>query len=372
MIAKRDKDCIVATPDEFIKLIEDASEGDLTYSAIGNYEVTDPLLIDYRNIGIMGKNYIIFTNCVFDELVLKDAIIHYCHFIDISVNKLKLVNCAIEHCVFTSCFIDKIEIDNSSIFSNIISKCNIGGGYIERCTITENMMTTFDLQHDVIFSHTRIIDNHIIDCYGNLAFMNCSIKKNKLCELSMHDLYFYKCEAFNNTTSMCRFDGMKSYESSVILNEVCPEEGSFIGYKKVLYVDDLNHLSFMYLDRWRALKLPNSKITEYIAVLEIPEDAKRSSGGSDKCRADKVKVLRLEDMDGNEVKDIVGYSIIGLESFVNSKNIYATVLPQHIPMCIYKAGEMIYADSFDENKFNTCSNGIHFFISKDRAREFNN
>ena len=366
MLAKRDKDHIVATPDKFIRLIEDASEGDLTYSAIGNYKVTDPLLVEYGDINAKNDSNIIFINCDFDELILKDIRIQCCHFIDIRVKKLKLVNCSISNCVFAACIIDKIEIDSSGIFSNTISKCDIGGGYIERCAIEENMITNFDIQGDGIFSHTCIIDNHIIDCYGNLAFMNCSIKKNKLRELFMKDLYFYKCEALNNITSRCSLDGMKSYESTVILNDVCPEEGSFIGYKKVWHINDSS---------WMALPmLPNSKITEYIAVLEIPEDAKRSSGGSDKCRADKVKVLRIEDMDGNEVKDAVGYSIIGLQSFsfTTMSGAYGTTVPQQIPTCKYKVGEMIYADSFDENKFNTCSNGIHFFISKDRAKEFNN
>ena len=34
---------------------------------------------------------------------------------------------------------------------------------------------------------------------------------------------------------------------------------------------------------------------------------------------------------------------------------------------IYKVGEFVYPDSFDENRWNECSHGIHFFINKEDA-----
>ena len=37
---------------------------------------------------------------------------------------------------------------------------------------------------------------------------------------------------------------------------------------------------------------------------------------------------------------------------------------------IYKVGEMVYPDSFDENRWNECSHGIHFFVDKKDAIEY--
>ena len=37
---------------------------------------------------------------------------------------------------------------------------------------------------------------------------------------------------------------------------------------------------------------------------------------------------------------------------------------------VYKAGEMVYADSFDDNRWDECSNGIHFFITREEAVEY--
>ena len=82
-------------------------------------------------------------------------------------------------------------------------------------------------------------------------------------------------------------------------------------------------------------------------MLEIPEDAQRCSAATNKCRCDKAKVLGITDISTNEV----------LDSVVNS-NYHKTT---------YTVGEMVYPDSFDENRWNEYSNGIHFFINKQDA-----
>ena len=101
----------------------------------------------------------------------------------------------------------------------------------------------------------------------------------------------------------------------------CPSEGSFIAWKKV---NDC-----------------------YLIKLEIPEDAKRSSATSKKCRCDKAKVLEIKGM----------YSGENIDEVVNMD--YAP--------CTYTVGEMVYPDWFDNNRWNECSHGIHFFIDRDDA-----
>ena len=101
----------------------------------------------------------------------------------------------------------------------------------------------------------------------------------------------------------------------------CPSEGAFIGWKKV-----------------------NNKLVK----LEIPEDAKRCSATTQKCRCDKAKVLEITDLDGkNPIDEILNTS-------------------QEV-LLLYKVGEFVYPDSFDENRWNECSQGIHFFINKQDA-----
>ena len=100
----------------------------------------------------------------------------------------------------------------------------------------------------------------------------------------------------------------------------CPEEGSFIGYKK-----------------------SGNKIVK----LRIEEDSKRSSATSRKCRASKVTVLSITSIDGTE-------------EFQKSKNTRGYSFT-------YEVGKTYEIDDFDDNRWNECSTGIHFFITRDEA-----
>ena len=101
----------------------------------------------------------------------------------------------------------------------------------------------------------------------------------------------------------------------------CPSEGSFIGWKK---------------------------IDKILIKLEIPEDARRNSATTKKCRCDKAKVLGFYDLNSTE---------LNIDKIIS--HVYNT--------CEYRKGEMVYPDSFDENRWNECSHGIHFFINKQDA-----
>jgi hypothetical protein len=104
----------------------------------------------------------------------------------------------------------------------------------------------------------------------------------------------------------------------------CPSDGAFIGWKKV----------------WSKFR--------YIVKLEIPEDAKRSSATTRKCRCDKAKVLDIINFDTKE----------HVEQVVNDAYDQET---------LYKVGEMVYPNKFDDNRWDECSYGIHFFINKQDA-----
>jgi len=101
----------------------------------------------------------------------------------------------------------------------------------------------------------------------------------------------------------------------------CPSEGSFIAWKKCA--------------EGRLVKI------------FIYKDSKRSSATTNKCRTDKAKVLSIVDIDTGE-----HYK----EAFSNFDLSF-----------IYRVGEIVKVDDFDEDRFNECSPGIHFFIDKEAA-----
>ena len=100
----------------------------------------------------------------------------------------------------------------------------------------------------------------------------------------------------------------------------CPEKGPFIGYKKAGY---------------------------RIVELLITEDSLRSSATSRKCRCSKAKVLSITDFDNTE-----------------NFNMAASSYDERF---IYKVGEIVEVRDFDENRWNECSTGIHFFITRQEA-----
>ena len=104
----------------------------------------------------------------------------------------------------------------------------------------------------------------------------------------------------------------------------CPETGSFIGYKKA---------------------------SGYIIELEICADAKRSSATSRKCRCSKAKVLAITNLDGSES---------GLSE----------VKSNYDKDFIYRVGETVEVPDFDDNRWNECAAGIHFFITREEAVKY--
>ena len=85
-----------------------------------------------------------------------------------------------------------------------------------------------------------------------------------------------------------------------------------------------------------------------IVKLKILADSKRSRATSDKCRCDKALVLEFQNKDGSKT-DITEYT----------NNEYTE--------CTYRVGEIVYADAWDENRWNECSHGIHFFLDRQTA-----
>ena len=106
-------------------------------------------------------------------------------------------------------------------------------------------------------------------------------------------------------------------------NLACPEKGSFIGYKKA-----------------------NGCIVELL----ILEDSKRSSATTMKCRCDKAKVLDIEDIK------------TGLKVQVVRSNYDFNF--------VYKVGEIVSVENFDNNRWDECSTGIHFFVNKENALNY--
>ena len=132
-------------------------------------------------------------------------------------------------------------------------------------------------------------------------------------------------EANLHRANLCRANlcGAKNIPELPWLS-IVPECGSFIGWKKV---------------------------NSYIIKLKILEDAKRSNATGRKCRCSAAEVLEIQNVDGTKAD-------IGR---IRNGN-YAEA--------DYVVGEIVTPDSFDDDRWNECSHGIHFFITRQEAVEY--
>ena len=110
-------------------------------------------------------------------------------------------------------------------------------------------------------------------------------------------------------------------ERTAFFAMTCPEEGAFVGFKKA---------------------------HGYIVKLLVPDDAKRSSATTRKCRCSKAEVISITNADGSDAD--------------------RTSIPSdRDPAFVYTVGEVVEVEDFDENRWNECAPGIHFFITRDEA-----
>ena len=132
----------------------------------------------------------------------------------------------------------------------------------------------------------------------------------------------------------------------------CPEEGSFIGWKIGTTAGSPNNLDEQLLGLC-------------LIELEIPEDAKRSSCYGKKCRCDKALVKSITKLEAR----INDRSLKIIE--LTDSHVYAAYSAIHsADRVTYTVGQMVEADSFDENRWRECSHGIHFFVHRSDALQY--
>ena len=115
---------------------------------------------------------------------------------------------------------------------------------------------------------------------------------------------------------------------------VCPDTGEFIGWKQCWYMN-------------------GPELCHAIVKLLIPEDALRSSGTTRKCRASKAIVLDIQDEEGHS-----------LPESINAHSIFNSYF-------LYKVGQTVEPQlPFETDRWLSCASGIHFFINRQEAVDY--
>ncbi len=177
------------------------------------------------------------------------------------------------------------------------------------------------------FEKTNLQDARLRDvdlASANMAYVN--LKGVNLGNANLKNVQFAHANLEGANLRGANLEGanLRGAKNLPFIPIACPDTGSFIGWKRAC-----------------------GKIIK----LEIPTDAKRLSATSKKCRCDKAKVLEIQEIDGS-ISDVIKISSDYDRNF------------------IYEVGKTVSIKDFCEDRWQECSQGIHFFISRQSAVEY--
>ncbi len=251
----------------------------------------------------------IFTNSRIDNGIFYEADITDAKFNDISCNFSSFEHATIRHTDFANARL------RNAIFKD--SLCGF-------CNFSDCMLDASD------FSYATIDSSSFFDAFLHLGnFEYADIKGSSFYTATLIGANFKNSKIDDETIFSQSHISNIQYNNPPI-SIACPEEGSFIGFKVGLMYNAEDLLTFV------------------LIKLEIPADAKRSSGTGKKCRCSKATVLDITDLSSNE------------QHIEKAVSLYSKAFE-------YKVGETVHVDDFDDNRWDECSAGIHFFMSKDDA-----
>jgi hypothetical protein len=211
------------------------------------------------------------------------------------------------------------------LHTNFLSRAYLSGVYLPYANLSYADLSYANLSYaDLSYANLSYANLSGTNFYhanlsgANLSYANLSETNFYHANLSGANLsYANLCNANLSGTNFYHADlsDIKIDNETIGYFSVCPEEGSYIAWKKCKY--------------------------NVLVKLLIPETALRSSSTSRKCRASEAVVL-----------EVIGTDI----AYSNYDETFT-----------YKAGDTVRADGFSTNRWSECSNGIHHFMTKKEA-----
>lgn len=278
----------------------------------------------------------IFTHSDLRHANLRNAKLVGAYFKDVNLRYSDLGGSILSHAEFEDCFMEhaflrKIEAEslgmqNVDLSYSDISESHITCSYFNDCHFDYSRLVGLDFR-EVRLNRIRagFIEADSIsacDISGHdVKLERSDLSNSYLCRVSVKDLYL----------SACCTEGMTVVESDKInIPLSCPDTGAFIGWKKCICENG----------------------THAIVKLQIYDTSERVSGGGRKCRCSKAKVLEIQDLSGsrNDIKE--------------ARSIYANEF-------VYVVGHNVKPlERFEKNRWEECSSGIHFFITRKEAVDY--
>ena len=214
------------------------------------------------------------------------------------------------------------DLYGANLRSANLHGANLYGAYIEGANLSNADLSNANLEYANL-TNANLTNANLTNAelYG-ANLMDAELRGANLmdAELEDADLAYANLRNVNLRNANLRGADL-SCVKNIFFPIACPEKGSFIAFKKAGF---------------------------YIIELFIPSNAKRCSATSRKCRCNKAKVISITTLSGDATT-------------------ITEVHSDYDPNFIYKLGEYVEVKNFDDNRWNECSTGIHFFITRQEA-----
>ena len=241
------------------------------------------------------------------------------------------------------------NLSGANLYRANLSRANLSGANLYRAKLSRANLSDANLSN----ANLRLANLSHADL-SNADLSNADLYDANLSNANLSDANLYDANLSNANLSDANLSGANLYRANLSRANLsganlyraklsranlsgakigfplaCPETGSFEAWKKVT----------------------GENGPEFLVKLLVPADAKRSSATTNKCRCEFADVLEITNIETNQA----------VQSVENMR---------YVPTITYRVGERVYPDSFDENRWNGCSHGIHFFVDKESAMHY--
>lgn len=270
-----------------------------------------------------------FKNCHFDNVSLSNCKFikgtwwsveaHHVNFGNALFKYVTMRGNTIKNSSFKKCYMYKINIESTLFKENIFDNASFICVYLDYINMTDCLLEEAYFFNTVFFNSLVQSTN-----FNNLDYFH----KSYFVATDLHGVFFdyHKCD--HSFFVDCRLNNVAITDKAIASSTtIVPEAGSFIGYKAAFIRDK-----------------------RVLVTLKITKDSKRSNANGRKCRCSKAKVLSIVDECGN--------------FYDKARSAYDVDF-------IYQVGETVEVENFDDNRWEECAAGIHFFLTKDEALAYN-
>ena len=298
-------DKILEKHKKWINNEEGGERADLSYTTIR-----------YANLSNVDLSY---ADLIGAELINTDLTGANLRNVDLSGSDLRYTD--LTNADLTCTNLTKVDLSNVDLVNADLVNADLTGAILTNSDLSYADLSSANLRG------TNLSNSDLAYAYlKNTFFSNTNLSNVNLTGAYFKDAYLNNVNLtganLNNAGLNCVvLKDIKYDETTKYFTLQCPEEGSFIAYKKAA----------------------DNKIVKLL----VTEDAKRSSATSRKCRCSKAKALSITNIKGTEKYEM---------AHSNYKKSF-----------VYRVGEIVEVDNFDNNRWNECSTGIHFFMTREEA-----